>query len=96
MVSTWPENLSWNVFLLSKSMIGWAVSPCNHGSLKGSNSYLNSLCAAGGAAMTACYIGIDVSEDKSTAQELDAKGNWLFYLESATAAEDFGKLLGAQ
>ena len=48
--------------------------------------------AAGGAILTACYIGIDVSKDSSTAQGLDGKGNKLFYLEFAMTAEGFAKL----
>jgi transposase len=42
-----------------------------------------------------CYIGIDVSKDKSTAQGLDGKGNKLFYLEFAMTSEGFAKLLNA-
>ncbi len=49
--------------------------------------------ATGGATVTACYIGIDVSKDSSTAQKLDGKGNKLFYLEFALTAEGYAKLL---
>jgi transposase len=43
--------------------------------------------------MTECYIGIDVSKDRSTAHGLDGKGNKLFYIEFAMASEGFAKLL---
>lgn len=43
--------------------------------------------------MSACYIGIDVSKDTSTAQGLDSNGNKLFYTEITMDAAGFAKLL---
>lgn len=43
--------------------------------------------------MAACYIGIDVSKDSSTAQGIDGKGNKLYYLAFAMTAEGFAKLM---
>ena len=45
--------------------------------------------------MSACYVGIDVSKDASTAQGIDEKGKKLFYVEFKMGAEVFSKLLGA-
>ena len=45
--------------------------------------------------MSACYVGIDVSKEASTAQGIDEKGKKLFYVEFTMEAEGFSKLLGA-
>lgn len=44
--------------------------------------------------MSACYVGIDVSKDASTAQGIDQEGKKLFYVEFKMEAEGFSKLLG--
>lgn len=44
--------------------------------------------------LSACYIGIDVSKEASTARGLDQKGKKLFYVEFKMEAEGFSKLLG--
>jgi len=49
----------------------------------------------GGVALSALYIGIDVSKDFSTAQAIDGKGNKCFYLELAMTADGFSQLLKA-
>ncbi len=49
----------------------------------------------GGAALSALYIGIDVSKDFSTAQAIDGNGNKCFYLELAMTADGFSQLLKA-
>lgn len=45
--------------------------------------------------MSACYVGIDVSKEASTAQGIDEKGKKLFYVEFKMEAEGFSKLLRA-
>jgi transposase len=49
----------------------------------------------GGVALSALYIGIDVSKDFFTAQAIDGKGNKCFYLELAMTADGFSQLLKA-
>jgi transposase len=44
--------------------------------------------------LPACYVGIDVSKDVSTAQGIDRKGKKLFYVELTMDTEGFSKLLG--
>lgn len=44
--------------------------------------------------MSACYVGIDVSKDASTAQGIDQNGKKLFYAEFTMDTEGFSKLLG--
>lgn len=43
--------------------------------------------------LSACYVGIDVSKESSTAQGIDEKGKKLFYVEFKMEAEGFSKLL---
>ncbi len=45
--------------------------------------------------MSACYVGIDVSKDTSTAQCLSPEGEKLFFIEFSMNAEGFSKLLSA-